>query len=205
VVSEYVSAPTLTQWLSQAVLPDLRQAAFFVLVLADAFDYAARRLILHGSLTPSQVLIGDDGQPRITGFGLARLDCGPDVSCATVRVYVAPELSRSPGVPPTAQSDVYSLGVIFYRLLTGALPDGDPSNGHPRPPRAINPRVSAELEAICLKAVAADPSARYASAGELANDLRKVLGVKKRGLLGANQKGARAEARNAEGCRRPAR
>ena len=187
-VTENVSELTLTHWLSQGVLSDLRQAAFFVLVLADALEYAAGRLLIHGSLTPGAILIGDDGQPRITGFGLAKLGCGPDVSCATVRAYIAPELLRSPGDRPTAQTDVFSLGVIFYRLLTGALPDSGPGNEHPRPPRAIKPDVPVELEAICLKAVAADPAARYATAGELAADLRKFLGIKKRGLLGQTSK-----------------
>ena len=99
VVSEYAAAPTLSQRLSQSDLPDLREAAFFVLVLAEALEYAGRRLMIHGNLTPSNILIGADGKPRITGFGLARLDCGPDVSCATVRAYVAPELLQSPGSP----------------------------------------------------------------------------------------------------------
>ena len=64
------------------------------------------------------------------------------------------------------------------------LPDRDQGNGHPQPPRAINPQVPADLEAICLKAMAADPAARYATAGELAADLRRFLGVKRPGLLG---------------------
>ena len=99
VVSEFSTAPTLSQRLNQSGLPDLREAAFFVLVLADALEYAGRRLMIHGNLTPSHILIGDDGKPRITGFGLASLECGPDVSCATVRVYVAPELLQIPGRP----------------------------------------------------------------------------------------------------------
>ena len=92
VVSEYVAGPSLTRWLSQSGLPDLREAAYLVLVLAEALEYAGRQLMIHGNLTADNILIGDDGKPRITGFGLARLDCGPDVSCATVRAYVAPEL-----------------------------------------------------------------------------------------------------------------
>ena len=183
VVSEHVVAPTLTHWLSQAGQPDVRQAAFLVLVIAEALEYAGRRLMIHGILTPDHILIGDDGKPRITGFGLSRLECKPDVSCATVRVHVAPELLQSPGTRPTGQADVYSLGVIFYRLLTGVLPDRDQNDQRPQSPRAINPQVPVELEAICLKAVAPEPTTRYATAGELATDLRKFLGIKKRALL----------------------
>jgi hypothetical protein len=184
VVSEYSAAPTLSQRLNQPGLPNFREAAFFVLVLAEALEYAGRQLMIHGNLTPSHILIGDDGKPRVTGFGLANLGCGPDVSCATVRVYVAPELLRVPGTRPTAQTDIYSLGVILYRLLTGVLPDRDPGNEKSQPPRAINPVVPAELETICLKAMAGDPAARYASSVELVGDLHAFLGVKKRGLLG---------------------
>jgi Ca-activated chloride channel family protein len=184
VVSEYSTGPTLSQRLNQSGLPDLREAAFFVLVLAEALEYAGRKLMIHGNLTPSHILIGHDGKPRITGFGLASLECGPDVSCATVRVYVAPELLRTPGTRPTAQTDVYSLGVILYRLLTGVMPDRDQGNENPQPPRAINPVVPVEMEAICLKAMAGDTAARYAGSSELAGDLRTFLGVNKGGLLG---------------------
>ncbi len=183
VVSDHVIAPTLTHWLSQAGQPNLREAAFFVLVVAEALEYSSRRLMIHGSLSPDHILIGDNGKPRITGFELALLDCRPDVSCATMRAYVAPERLQSLRARPTAQADLYSLGVIFYRLLTGALPDRDPSNNPPQSPRAINPQVPVELAEICKKAVAADPGARYATSGELAADLRKFLGIKKRGLL----------------------
>ena len=140
--------------------------------------------MIHGSLTADNIRIGNDGKPRITGFGLARLDCGPAVSSATDRAYVAPELLQDPAARPTAQTDVYSLGVIFYRLLTGVLPDQHQGSGPRRPPRAINPQVPADIEAICMQAMAASPAERYATAGEFAADLRKVLGVKRPGLLG---------------------
>ena len=87
--------------------------------------------MIHGNLTAGNILIGDDGKPRIIGFGLSRLDCGPAVSVATVRVYVAPELLQAPRAWPTAQTDVYSLGVVFYRLLTGVLPDRDQGTAIP--------------------------------------------------------------------------
>jgi serine/threonine-protein kinase len=184
VVSEYVASPSLTHWISRAGLPDPREAAHLVLVLAEALEYGCRHVITHGNLTADNIRIADDGKPRITGFGLARLECGPAVSCATVRVYVAPELLRSPGARPTAQTDVYSLGVVFYRLLTGMLPDRDQGSDQPRPPREVNPQVPADLEAICLKAMATDPAGRYATAADFAVDLRRLLGIKQPGLLG---------------------
>ncbi len=85
---------------------------------------------------------------------------------------------------PIAQTDIYSLGVVFFRLLTGVLPDRDPGTGDPRRPRAINPNVPANIEAIPIRAMAADPAARYATARQLAADLRAVLDIKRRGLLG---------------------
>ena len=184
VVSQHIAGPNLTQWISRLGLPDPLSAARLVLALAEALEYGGRQLMNHGNLTPGNILIGDDGKPHLAGFGLVRLGCGPDVSCATVRVYVAPELLQSPGTPPTAQTDGYSLGVMFYRLLTGVLPDSDPGSGQFRPPRQVNTQVSAELESICLKAMAADPVSRYSTAGEFAADLHAPLGMKRPGLLG---------------------
>jgi len=184
VVSEHASGPNLSGWFSLSGLPDLWEAARFVLVLAEALEYGGRQIMIHGNLMPENIWIGNDGKPRIAGFGLARLDFGPAVSSTSDRAYVAPELLRDPAARPKAQTDVYSLGVIFFRLLTALLPDRDQCSGHPRTPRAINPQVPADLEAICIQAIAADPAERYATAGELAADLRKVLGVKRPGLLG---------------------
>ncbi|MFI5459625.1 MAG: VIT domain-containing protein [Isosphaerales bacterium] len=184
IVSEYVAGPSLTRWISQSGLPDPREAVRLVLVLAEALEYGGRQNMIHGNLMADNIWIADDGKPRITGFGLARLDCRPAVSTERDRAFVAPELLAGSPAQPTAQTDIYSLGAVFYRLLTGVLPDRDQGSRHPRPPRAINPQVPADLETLCLKAMNADPAARYASAGELAGDLRKVLGVKRPGLLG---------------------
>ncbi len=157
VVSEYAADTTLAERFAQTGPPHPRATAQFVLHLAEALEYAGVRSVLHGDLTPDHILTGDDGQARITGFGLSRLDCMPDVSCATVRVYVAPELLQSPGARSTAQADVYSLGVILYRLLTGVVPDRGLGSADPISPRVINPAVPVELEAVCLKALAAAP------------------------------------------------
>jgi len=182
VVSEHVAGPTLTQWVSQVGLPDPRAAAVLVLGLADALEYAAKQIMTHGHLTSGTIRMTDDGTPRITGFGLARLDFPPAVPHDTDLAYIAPELLQTKGARPTAQSDVYGLGVVFYQLLTGLLPGGDRCS--PRPPRELNLQVPTDLERICLKALAADPAARFATAAEFAAGLREFLGIKKPGMLG---------------------
>jgi Ca-activated chloride channel family protein len=184
VVSEYVAGPTLTQWVSQSGLPEPRESARVVLLLAEALEYAGRQAMIHGNIMAENIRIDDDGKPRITDFGLACLDCRPAASRVSGRAFVAPELLARGPAKQTAQSDIYSLGAVFYRLLTGVLPDQDTGARHPQPPRAINPQVPADLEAICMQAMAADPVERYATTGELAAALRKAVGIKRPGLLG---------------------
>jgi Ca-activated chloride channel family protein len=184
VVSEYVGGATLLWWLSQSGAPDPRKAARLVVAVAGALEYGRRQGIFHGNVRGDTIRIGDDGEPRLMGLGLARLDCGPVRSTALERAQVAPELLAGQIARPTARSDVYSLGVVFYWLLTGGLPGGEPGEEGPRTPRAINPRVPADLEAICMKAMATEPAMRYATAGELASALCKTLGMKRAGLLG---------------------
>ncbi len=156
---------TLAQWMSQNVISDAKVAARLALSLAEALKSAGRKKMIHGNLTPETIQIGDDDSPRITGFSPIQLVRGPNLSDAKERPYVAPELLQVSAARPTAQTDIYSLGAILQQLLTNV------------------PRVPAKLESIRLKAMAPDPASRYATAGELAADLRKFLGIKPPGLL----------------------
>jgi Ca-activated chloride channel homolog len=184
VLSEYVAGKSLTELLNQTGRPDPRQTARLVLILAEALEHGSRQGVIHGTLTADKIRMVDEGRPRITDFGLTHLGCELAIDGTGHAVVVAPELMNNPFAPPTAQSDVYSLGVVFCWLLIGVMPDPYQSNSHRQSPRAINPQVPADVDAICIRAIAADPADRYASAGELAADLRSVLGVKRRGLLG---------------------
>src|SRR5205823_4864921 len=138
----------------------------------------------------SNVLLDQDGSPQVTDFGLAKRVAagagGPTRSGAVIGTpsYMAPEMVSGSRGTPSPASDVYSLGVILYELLTGRPPfqaatpvdtmllvlDQDPVR-----PRLLNPKVDPDLELICLKCLQKEPELRYGSACELAAVLQAFL------------------------------
>jgi Ca-activated chloride channel family protein len=200
VVSEYAGEPTLENWRAKAGPIDPAEAVRLVLALAEALYHAAQRGTVHGLLAPERIRIAAGGAPRIEEFGLALLGCRVDVSDVHGWAYAAPELRRASTAPPTERTDIYSLGAVLYRLLTGELParriESGPGRGGARSrdrdqfwkaaadvpsSGTINPQVPSELETICLKAIEPDPAARCASWAELVADLRRFLGIKRPG------------------------
>jgi WD40 repeat protein/tetratricopeptide (TPR) repeat protein len=183
---EYVEGGSLASKLDGTPWP-ARQAAALVETLARALHAAHCRGIVHRDASPGNVLLAADGTPKWTDFGLAKR---LDVNVGTTQTgailgtpsYLAPEAAagRSKEVGPAA--DVYGVGAILYELLTGRPPFRAETvldtlqqvvADEPVPPVRLNARVPRDLETICLKALAKDPSRRYASAAELAEDLRR--------------------------------
>lgn len=191
---QYVEGQTLSSLLSAGPMRP-RDAARLLATISRAVDAAHRKGILHRDLKPSNVLIDGQGVPHVTDFGLAKrvatpkevpADSGLTLSGAIVGTpaYMAPEqVSGSRGTPSPA-SDVYSLGVILYEMVTGRPPFQAPTpvdtlllvlDQEPVQPRLLNPKVDPDLELICLKCLQKQPDLRYANAGELADDLEAYL------------------------------
>lgn len=183
---EFVSGGSLAGKLDDAPW-DPHEAAELVERLARAVHVAHEAGIVHRDLKPENVLLTADGEPKVSDFGLAKkLDTMGQTQTGAVMgtpSYMSPEqASGSKQIGPAA--DVYALGGILYRLLTGGPPFEGPTaldillrvlEEEPTPPRQINRKTPRNLETIALKCLQKQPSNRYATAGELADDLQRYL------------------------------
>jgi len=155
---------------------------------AEALDHAHQRGVLHRDIKPANLLVDDHGELWITDFGLAHIQGNQSISLSgsivgTLR-YMSPEQALGQRVLLDGRTDVYSLGVTLYELLTlqPALDGADRSEllrkiaqDEPAPLRKLNPAVHADLETIVTKTMAKEPQDRYTTAQELADDLRRFL------------------------------
>jgi formylglycine-generating enzyme required for sulfatase activity len=184
---EYCDGGTLAdrlrkQWLTPP------QAAQLIETLARAMHYAHLRGVVHRDLKPGNVLLsGAERTPKITDFGLAKRidDEARDVSKSGAVMgtasYMAPEQAAGKVRDTGPAADVYALGALLYECLTGRPPFEGPQHAvlvsviseEPAPPSRVAPKTPRDLETICLKCLSKEPARRYASAEELANDLRR--------------------------------
>ncbi|MGA2259758.1 MAG: serine/threonine-protein kinase, partial [Thermoguttaceae bacterium] len=167
---EYVAGENLSQIIRKGSVPP-KQAARYVRQIADAIGHAHRKGVTHRDIKPSNVLIDDKDQARVTDFGLAkRVECDQQLTASHQIVgtvpYMAPEQVMGSRDRVGPASDIYSIGVLFYELLTRqqpfrgrtALDTLQQIREHdPKPPRQINPQTPRELELICLKCLEKNP------------------------------------------------
>lgn len=202
-VMEYVEGEPITQFgLTRAL--DIPQRLRLLLAVCHAVQHAHQNLVIHRDLKPGNILVANDGRPKLLDFGIAKLllsvdaqrpEDAPEATRLLTPEYASPEQLR--GEPVTTASDVYSLGVILYQLLVGDRPrlaGADPSPPPPRPSNAVLQRHPAappwntperrlswsrelrgDLDTLVLTALAVEPERRYATAQQLGDDIERYL------------------------------
>jgi eukaryotic-like serine/threonine-protein kinase len=182
---EYVPGGTLKERIAKEVPMDSGEAAGLASQVAEALSVAHGHGIVHRDIKPQNVLLTTSGEAKVADFGIARAASSKTMTDTNLvlgtAAYMSPEQVRGDRVSPA--SDLYSLGVVLYEMLTGELPyqADDPIAtamkhiNEPEPhPRKANPAVPEALDALVVKLLAKEPEDRYASAAELAEDLRRV-------------------------------
>lgn len=181
IVMELIEGVTLMQYMKKKGALGWKEALHFAVQISKALEHAHEKGIVHRDIKPQNIMILKDGTIKVADFGIAALESAQekksDQTVGSVH-YIAPEQAR--GEQPDPRSDIYSLGVVLYEMLTGKMPyDGDTAEqvalkhitGHAVPPQELNPDIPEELAEITLKAMNADINARYQSASELLHDL----------------------------------
>src|SRR5436309_8718799 len=186
IAMEHLEGRTLKQLIvEEAPLDPIRAIDLAVQVLRAA-RFAHKRGVVHRDLKPHNVIVDHEGRAKVTDFGIARAGASDMTQTGSIMgtaQYLSPEQAQ--GLPVDERSDLYSIGVVLYEMLTGGVPfTGDSAVSialkqvaeQPAPPRSINPEVPPELEAVVLRALEKDPARRFQDADEFITALDRVRG-----------------------------
>jgi eukaryotic-like serine/threonine-protein kinase len=184
IAMEYVAGRSLKTTVREQGALDPASAIDIVVQILRAARFAHRRGVIHRDLKPHNVILDEEGRARVTDFGIARAGASDMTLTGSIMgtaQYLSPEQAQ--GLAVSTASDLYSVGVILYELLTGVVPfEGETAvaiafkqvSAEPRPPSAVRGTVPAALDAIVLRALAKDPAERFADADEFIAELQRA-------------------------------
>jgi serine/threonine-protein kinase len=184
IAMEYLSGYTLKELITRNGPPPIPVAIDYARQILSALGFAHRHGIVHRDIKPHNIVVSEKGHLKVTDFGIARSGASQMTEAGSIvgtAQYLSPEQARGGAVDP--RSDLYSLGIVLYELLTGDVPfTGEAPveiamkhlTAIPEPPSVRRPGVPHELDAVVMRALAKDPEQRYDSADEMDEDLARI-------------------------------
>src|SRR5438309_2984529 len=184
IAMEYLAGRSLKELIVSRGPTPIRIAIDYTRQMLAALGFAHRHGIVHRDIKPHNVVVNGDGRSKVTDFGIARSGASQMTEVGSIigtAQYLSPEQAR--GAPVDQRSDLYSVGIVLYEMLTGRVPFvGDTPleiamkhlSAIPTPPSELRPDIPHDLDLVVLRALAKDPEDRYQSAEEMSADLTRV-------------------------------